>query len=60
MSIECNVNRIKSALSRESKTTTDKDWKVDRGDMEINTVNTYPYFTKRSQETLCRKYITEI
>lgn len=38
MSIECNVNRIKSALSRESKTTADKGWAVDRGDMEINTV----------------------
>jgi len=44
----------------ESKTTTDKDWRVDRSDMEINTVYTYPYFTKWSQETLCRKYITEI
>ena len=38
MSIECNVNRIKSGLSRESKTTTDKDWQVNRGDMEINTI----------------------
>lgn len=60
VSIKCNVNRIKSALSRESKTTTDKDWRVDRGDMQINTVYTQPYFTKWSHETLCRKYITEI
>ena len=28
MPIECNVNIIKAILSRESKTTADRDWEV--------------------------------
>lgn len=30
MSIECNISIIKSALTRESKTTADKNWEAGR------------------------------